>query len=92
LPLKKLRHRFVEIRVSSNNLIALRVVASGLSGKQEKARSLATEIRLTEFEAAWICNQQVLGSNPTAGYLDYQALTLIQAMPTKTCLPSACHF
>jgi hypothetical protein len=38
-----------------------------------------------------ICNQQVVGSNPTAGYLYYQALTLILAAQGKSvfaiCLP-----
>jgi hypothetical protein len=31
-----------------------------------------------------ICNQQVVGSNPTAGSLDYQALTLILARLRKS--------
>jgi hypothetical protein len=31
-----------------------------------------------------ICNQQVVGSNPTAGSLHYQALMLILAAPRKS--------
>jgi hypothetical protein len=42
-------------------------------------------------QAQLICNQQVVGSNPTAGYLNNQALTLISATTTKSvfaiCLP-----